>query len=613
MHDFVHSKPSNVLYNAFCPCSKDKDVFKNYQSIMAKRFKTPAKRFSRFLLVFLLCCVASGPLNSWPTIEPLLGELHVLGSTYNHSSTGLNQVQTLGFSFGSLLSIPLGVAYDVLGPGTTAAGGAVSAAIGTLSMAFAISNTKYNWILYFAYPLATIGGSMNSMAILGWQWLMPERQSLINSLYGASLAISDTLAIVGVMLVNRNILTLQTFFILIGVVAVLAAIICYLVTPSKMENSMHYMIVLHENMKEEYEKTNFNSIDVATPKINRRNIQQAQLENNNNNNNINQTLLEQGNNQYDDDIESHEVIENKEDVLKIKNKVNQMEKDSNFKMACKQIWKATKGSVKVLIKFPLPLFLAQCFVCMIYWSSFYPMSSMYNYYVLSLGVEDAVSLVDAFSVIYGITGSVCTLFAGWLCDQVGLVRFLRYTNMLLVITAILQMIPRYEIQLLWITMWTMSFNLFMIIYLRLTMHYAPMEIFGAFQGILGTFMVFPQLIGSGLVRKYFTNAFPNSPKQFYYPYVILNSITILFGIILNIYWWKYPPPAVGTVIFGENGEIYKSKEEMDADLSSKPLIDRSNDASNNIHYDVDEIRGSDNEDYDVDNTMEVVKETETFF
>ena len=85
-------------------------------------------------------------------------------------------------------------------------------------------------------------------------------------------------------------------------------------------------------------------------------------------------------------------------------------------------------------------------------------------------------------------------------------------------------------------------------------------------------MVFPQLIFSGLVRKYFTNAFPYSPKQFYYPYVILNSITILFGILLNIYWWKYPPPAVGTVIFGENGEVYKSKEEMDLEKSKSEVF-----------------------------------------
>ena len=48
------------------------------------------------------------------------------------------------------------------------------------------------------------------------------------------------------------------------------------------------------------------------------------------------------------------------------------------------------------------------------------MASMYNYYVMLLGVNDAVVLVDAFSVIYGVTGSILTIFAGWLCDKVGL-------------------------------------------------------------------------------------------------------------------------------------------------------------------------------------------------
>ena len=95
MNDVVHSNLIDILYRGFCPCSKDRDVFKNYRSIMPKRFQTPSKRFSRFLLIFVLCSIASGPLNSWPTIEPLLGELHVLGSTFNHSSVQLNEVQTL--------------------------------------------------------------------------------------------------------------------------------------------------------------------------------------------------------------------------------------------------------------------------------------------------------------------------------------------------------------------------------------------------------------------------------------------------------------------------------------------------------------------------------------
>eukprot|EP00943_MAST-04B_sp_MAST-4B-sp1_P002154 g2154.t1 len=590
MNDVVHSNLIDILYRGFCPCSKDRDVFKNYRSIMPKRFQTPSKRFSRFLLIFVLCSIASGPLNSWPTIEPLLGKLHVLGSTFNHSSAQLNEVQTLGFSFGSLLSIPLGLAYDVFGPGLTAAGGAFAASVGTFSMALAISNTRYNWMLFLAYPLATIGGSMNSMAILGWQWLMPERQNLVNSLYGASLAISDTLAIVGVLLINRNILTLESFFLSIGIVSLFVCIVCYLVTPNKIENNIHYMVVLSENTKYEHEKANFNSIDKVSPKSRRKNnLQQIDY---------NAESLGEETYNYDDDENNDE---NAEEIAQIKSQVGELGKDITFSTTCKQMWNGIKGSWKVITKFPIPLCLAQCFICMIYWGAFYPMASMYNYYVLLFGVEDAVILVDAFSVIYGITGSVFTVVAGWLCDRWGLVRFLRYTVILLIITATLQLIPNYKIQLLWIALWTMGFNLFMILYIRLTMHYAPMEIFGAFQGMLGTFMVLPQLIGSGMLRTYFTKAYPNSPTQFYYPYIILNGVTILFGILLSIYWLKYPPPKVGTVIYDKNGRIYESTEEMEADTSSKPLIDRrsvQNGTNAAVHYDSDEIRGSfDNQDF----------------
>ena len=107
-------------------------------------------------------------------MEPLLGELHVLGSTYNHSSNALNEVQVLGFFFWVLVKYSLGLSYDIFGPRVSAAMGALFAALGTLCMAIAISNANLNWMLFFAYPMASIGGSMNSMAILGFQWLMPK-------------------------------------------------------------------------------------------------------------------------------------------------------------------------------------------------------------------------------------------------------------------------------------------------------------------------------------------------------------------------------------------------------------------------------------------------------
>ena len=48
-------------------------------------------------------------------------------------------------------------------------------------------------------------------------------------------------------------MTLQTFFILICVVAIIAAIICYLVTPSKLEHSINSVIVQLQDVDLEME------------------------------------------------------------------------------------------------------------------------------------------------------------------------------------------------------------------------------------------------------------------------------------------------------------------------------------------------------------------------
>ena len=57
---------------------------------------------------------------------------------------------------------------------------------------------------------------MNSMAILGFQWLMPLRQNLVNPYVWCLLAISDTIAILGVSIINSGAINLQTFFFIIA-------------------------------------------------------------------------------------------------------------------------------------------------------------------------------------------------------------------------------------------------------------------------------------------------------------------------------------------------------------------------------------------------------------
>lgn len=46
---------------------------------------------------------------------------------------------------------------------------------------------------------------------------------------------------------------------------------------------------------------------------------------------------------------------------------------------------------------------------MVYWSIFYPMNTMYSYFQMLFGDDDAQALVDDYAIIYGITGSLFTV------------------------------------------------------------------------------------------------------------------------------------------------------------------------------------------------------------
>ena len=140
------------------------------------------------------------------------------------------------------------------------------------------------------------------------------------------------------------------------------------------------------------------------------------------------------------------------------------------------------------------------------------------------------------------------------------------------------------------------------------MHYAPMEYFGIFQGVLGTCMVVPQLLGSGALRTYLTKRYGNSVEQYTYAYVPLNIITIIVGIALSIYWIKYLPPKVGEVVEGENGKIYASQEDMEADLSRMPLLH-----GDNVTYSINEIKGTNSEYSDYEDSEPAINKSETFF
>ena len=67
----------------------------SHQRHYSTKYSSPTKRWICLIAVLFFTCLSSGPVTSWPTFEPILGQLGVLGSTPNQTSPQLDQVYAL--------------------------------------------------------------------------------------------------------------------------------------------------------------------------------------------------------------------------------------------------------------------------------------------------------------------------------------------------------------------------------------------------------------------------------------------------------------------------------------------------------------------------------------
>jgi len=133
------------------------------------------------------------------------------------------------------------------------------------------------------------------------------------------------------------------------------------------------------------------------------------------------------------------------------------------------------------------------------------MDYLIDYYTVLLGADQGKQLADYYyPTIYGITGSVFCIFQGNLVDKVGLENALAINAGFLIIITILQVLPIFFAQVMWIICWTSEWSIFFIISARFAMHYAPMELFGTYQGLLSGKLLSSS---SSHTRTYHTNLF----------------------------------------------------------------------------------------------------------
>ena len=449
------------------------------------------------VICFLFTCLSSGPVTSWPTFEPILGNLGVLGSTSNQTSAKLDEVYSIGQGAVLLFGIPMGMLYDLYGPTVVAFIGGLVSVIGLCSMAISIENPEYNWWLFWAYPLSVGGGGLASYSILGFVWLLPKNQTFVASLNGASLALSDSLALIGVYLVRKAVCSLSSFFYILAAMSAVSVVIIMLVAPSFQENKIHFFLA-----------TNNPST-------------------------------------YGGNSDENEVTD------------DDSSSNGNFCDAVSNVWKQLVKTKQVILLFPGAFILMQMNLSIFYFSAFYPTIVMYDYYNCIFDEKDAVSLVNLFPVVFGILGGIAGVASGYVCDKIGLVKYMQGYILLAITCAVFQVIPTYRSQVIWVLLWTIFASAFLPIYMGFAQRYAPYDIFGSFSGVMSTFMPIAQMAFGSPINQLMKRLYPylDGCRRFTIPFNVLNTLAILSTLSIIYWWWKFPPPKQGSIIWGEDGSL----------------------------------------------------------
>ena len=500
----------------------------------------PRCAWPTLLLAFVLIGLVSGPVQSWPTFEPLLGARGVLGSTRNSTSVALDQVYSIGSSIGIGLSIPCGIAYDSFGGRFAFGVGAVSAAVGLAGTALAIMSPALNWMLFWSYPTAVAGGYFTAYALMDWIWLLPRHRMLVGGLIGASVAASDSLSLVGIALNECCGVSLPQFFLGLSALALACGFLGVLTTPSKATTD-------RAAAQGEAAAASAAAAVVAPPASDA----EAPL------------LGVNGSGSGDRDASRATgalapatmgaVTDDASAVRKSDDVGSTTASSGTALRRCCDGLNATGHLLRkcagVVRLFPLEVLALTICVQLVWFSFIYSSRTMLDNFTDLFGRDSAGDLLDLFALVTGIEGVIVSIAAGWVMDRIGM---RLYTYVLLVIqvaSMVLQVIPLYNVQIAWLVVWLLNMSTLSVWYLQFALHYAPPSVFATLQGTIAALMVIPQLVlGSPLddaARALFPA--PHSRQRFVVPYLVLNGATVLSTVFLALLWCVRPPPSVGRV------------------------------------------------------------------
>jgi len=458
-------------------------------------FQTTLRRWLMLMLFSIVNSVASGPMTMFPALEPIFIQEKVFEGPSQMGQLSTVYSITMGVIMSSML--PIGIIYDSYGPRWVAVVGTILFAVCSTGIGISLRIQSLNWMLYFFYPVGLMFGYGKSFGAYGYQWLLPDSQNTVNSVIAATQALSDMLVLVCVWLYDDYGVQLWTYFWWLAVLSVLTAILNNVIVPSRREHIEYAVAVI--------------SFKAASDP----------------------GYGSEGSHDFEQAVDDGPAI-----------------KTSGWRW-----WDNAKGTCKTFQNYPVEhiLFISGC--CGMYMFSWYPTMQMYPFYVGMFGAAEATTLVDEFAVIYGILGSLGTLFAGRVLDWIGLKKALFATSILNMVALAALWTPTVPSQLFFQVFLTLSLSMFQIFVQRFCMVYAPVQLFGTYSGVIMLIMGLFQMVCSAvasLVKSHVANL--SVADQDYLEVVFVRTLSTAFCALtlalfamLIVYWQWFPPPHVGTV------------------------------------------------------------------
>ncbi|EKX37257.1 hypothetical protein GUITHDRAFT_145099 [Guillardia theta CCMP2712] len=424
----------------------------------------------RLIFLCILCFISAGPVNCWSTLEPMLIQRRVFFGEDQREQ--LDHIYAISNGAGIGGSLFFGMFFDRYGGASSVFWGAVVTGVGLMLMALSVSFPGWNWLLYAAYPITNIGGSMNVYGIYSFLWHFPEHPNLVASLADAVTALSEVIVVTAVFLHRQYEMPLETFLMALGILCLSTSFLAFHIVPSMEE----------------------------VKSCAREAVQEGR-------------------------VTSESAIA----------EVESMGEDNDEVEIFRQCIDVFQKNIKTNLIFLNYIFLVNFLLSYVLIQQFY-------YYEQLFGARRATWLVDIFAINFGVSGFLFAVFGGYVCDEIGIERFLSWMQLMILAFSLLLFCPYESCQILSQAQLSLLYDFWDVLVMRIAMLYAPPHLLGTFSGLLYTVAGVSQMILEPAYDMLSSAFLPQPLPRYWISFAMFTLYAILAGETITRYWKKNSPP-----------------------------------------------------------------------